>query len=119
MVEGAPHTAKERSVDQLVCSRVPPAPIYQGARGRPAGPRGHARRRNPPPSRSRIPLFPTPTRRGKEGGEGEKERGANPLPNSDWVWEVGTHLGRRKLSLKPTHVLQEKPMDKTFKYNSR
>ena len=24
--------------DQLVCSRVPPAPVYKGARGRPAGP---------------------------------------------------------------------------------
>ena len=30
--------AKERSVDQLVCHGVPPAPVYKGAggRGRPA-----------------------------------------------------------------------------------
>ena len=38
---GAPHTAKERSVDQLVCTGVPPALVYKGGRGevRPA-PRG-------------------------------------------------------------------------------
>src|SRR3954469_5175502 len=30
--------------DQLVCSRVPPAPVYKGARGRPAGPWGAPRR---------------------------------------------------------------------------
>ena len=39
MVEGAPHTAKERSVDQLVCHGVPPAPVYKGERGEEAGPR--------------------------------------------------------------------------------
>ena len=30
MVEGAPHTAKERSVDQLVCLWGAPAPVYKG-----------------------------------------------------------------------------------------
>ena len=30
MVEGAPHTAKERSVDQLVCSRGAPSPVDKG-----------------------------------------------------------------------------------------
>ena len=37
MVEGAPHMAGN---NQLVCSRVPPAPVYKGAReeaGRPLG----------------------------------------------------------------------------------
>ena len=34
MVEGAPYTAWN---NQLVCPRVPPAPVYKGARGRPAG----------------------------------------------------------------------------------
>ena len=43
MVEGGPHTAKERSVDQLVCSRVPPASVYKGSRGRPAGPLGRTK----------------------------------------------------------------------------
>ena len=33
MVEGAPHTAKERSVDQLIYHGVPPAPVYKEARG--------------------------------------------------------------------------------------
>ena len=40
MVEGAPHTAKERSVDQLVCLRVPPAPVYKGAKGEGAAGQG-------------------------------------------------------------------------------
>ena len=59
---------------------MPPAPIYKGARGRPAVPCWRARRRSPPPSRSRTPLFPTPTRRGKGRGRGgRKEGGVAPL----------------------------------------
>ena len=38
MVEGATAHGRERSTDQLVCIEVPPAPVYKGARGRPAGP---------------------------------------------------------------------------------
>ena len=66
--------------DQLVCSRVPLPPYIEEQGGRPAGPVGCARRRSPPPSRSRIPPFPTPTRRGK--GRQRKRRkkgGAAPL----------------------------------------
>ena len=42
---GAPHMAKERSVDQLVllCLEVPPAPVYKGARGGGAAGLGGAR----------------------------------------------------------------------------
>ena len=39
MVEGAPHTAKERSVDQLLCLWGAPAPVYKGVEegeGRPS-----------------------------------------------------------------------------------
>ena len=44
-------------VDQLVCPRVPPAPVYKGESGRPAGPMGRAKGRgSPPPSGSRTPL---------------------------------------------------------------
>src|SRR3954467_1705194 len=43
--------------DKLVCLGVPPAPVYKGARGRPAGPRGARQREgSPPPSGSRTPL---------------------------------------------------------------
>ena len=57
---------------------MPPAPVYKGARGRPAGPCWRARRRSPPPSRSRTPLFPTPTRRGKGKGRGRRKGGRRP-----------------------------------------
>ena len=57
---------------------MPPTPVYKGARGRPAGPVGRARRRSPPPSRSRTPLFPTPTRRGKGRGTGRRKGGRHP-----------------------------------------
>ena len=63
--------AKERSVDQLVCHGVPPAPVYKGARGKEAGPRrGRAKCGVHLPCWSR--------RRGKEG-ERRKEKGAAPL----------------------------------------
>ena len=61
-----------------MCQGVPPAPVYKGARGRPAGPCWRARRRSPPPSRSRTPLFPTPTRRGKGRGRGRRKGGRRP-----------------------------------------
>ena len=36
MVEGAPHTAKRSMINHCVY-RVPPAPVYKGARGEAAG----------------------------------------------------------------------------------
>src|SRR3954463_5256246 len=79
MVEGAPHTAKERSRRSTSVSRGAPLPPYikeQGG-GRPALV-GAPGRRNPPPSRSRTPLFPTPTRRGKGRGRGRRKGGRRP-----------------------------------------
>ena len=46
--------------------------------GRSAGPCRRARRRSPPPSRSRTSLFPTPTRRGKGRGRGRRKGGRRP-----------------------------------------
>ena len=40
MVEGAPHTAWN---NQLMYSRVPPAPVYKGARGEAGRPLGRAK----------------------------------------------------------------------------
>ena len=37
MVEGGTTHGWNRSIDQLVCPRVPPAPVYKGARGEAAG----------------------------------------------------------------------------------
>ena len=79
MVEGAPHTAKERFVDQLVCHGVPPAPVYKGARGEEAaGQGGRAKGGVLLP-----PFFPSwNRRRGERGGRGEGRGGAAPLPLS-------------------------------------
>ena len=71
MVEGAPHTAGN---NQLVCSRVPPAPVYKGGRGgcgRP--PRGAPGGVLLPPGVGLPPLALV-----KERGEGKEERGAAP-----------------------------------------
>ena len=81
MVEGAPHTAGN---NQLVCSRVPPAPyIKEQGGGRPALV-AHQGRRNPPPSRSRIPPFLVllgGEGEGRKGrGRGEGKGGAPPPP---------------------------------------
>ena len=78
MVEGGTAHGWERSTDQLVCLEVPPAPVYKGARGEAGRPLGAPRRRSPPPSRSRTPLFPTPTRRGKGRGRGRRKGGRRP-----------------------------------------
>ena len=83
MVEGAPHTTKERSVDQLVCPRVPPAPVYKGARGEAGRPLWSA------PGGVLLllvgvglPSFLLVLGGGKEGGEGERKGGgAPPLPS--------------------------------------
>ena len=61
-------------------SRGAPAPVYKGVEeGERVGPYGAPWRR-PTPTGSRIPPFPSWSRRGREGGVGEKERGAAP-PN--------------------------------------
>ena len=78
MVEGAPRTAK-RSMINCCVHRVPPAPVYKGARGEAGRPLQGA------PGRGVLLLvgvglpFPSPTRRGKEGEGGKEERGAGPL----------------------------------------
>src|SRR3954470_13807860 len=55
--------------DQLVCSRVPPAPVYKGARGRGGRP-GLARQEgSPTPTGSRTPSF---SYLEKEKGGGER-----------------------------------------------
>ena len=74
---------RTRLKDQTInccASRVPPAPVYEGARGRgAAGQEGRARR-SPTPTGSRTPSFPSwSRRRGKEEGE-RKERGRRPPP---------------------------------------
>ena len=79
----APHTAKERSVDQLLCHGVPPAPVYKGARGEEAGPRrGRAKCGVllPPGVGSPLPCWSR--RRGKRG-RGRRKGGLRPLSNSD------------------------------------
>ena len=79
MVEGAPHTAKERSVDQLVCLWGAPGHVYKGGREEEAGPH----RAHPKcgvllglPSPSRIPR---PTWNRKKEREKEKEGRGCPL----------------------------------------
>ena len=56
---------------------LPPYIKEQG--GRPAGPCRRVGSRSPPPSRSRTPLFPTPTRRGKGRGRWRRKGGTPPL----------------------------------------
>ena len=79
MVEGAPHTAKERSVDQLVCHGVPPAPVYKGGRGE-AGRPLWARQGGGVLLLVGVglPSFLLLLGGGKEGGEGEGKKGAPP-----------------------------------------
>src|SRR4051812_41687698 len=92
------HTAKIK----LCVYGVRPSPVYEGVEeGADRPPRALPQGGNPTPTRSRDPPFPGPNRRGKEGREGRKERGAGPPPNSDWAW-VGAPLGLLlSLPLKP------------------
>ena len=72
--EGGHRTRLGEINDQLVCLEVPPAPVYKGARGRPAG-----------PPRARQEEGRTGEGE-KEGREEEKERGGGATPslsNSD------------------------------------
>ena len=84
MVEGGTAHGWERSTDQLVCLEVPPAPVYKGARGRPAGPVRRARRGFLLLVGVGLP-FPAPTRRGKGRRRGrrkereERRKGGLPL----------------------------------------
>ena len=79
---GGGHRTRLRTMS-VVCSRVPPAPVYKGARGEAGRPLGHAKEgRSPSPSRSRSPPFLVQLGggRGKEGeGEREEREGAAPL----------------------------------------
>ena len=74
------HRTRLGEINRSTCvSRGAPLPPYikeQG--GRPADPLWHARRRSPPPSRSRTPLFPTPPGRGKGRGRGRRKGGRRP-----------------------------------------
>ena len=77
MVEGAPHTAK-RSMINLCVYGVPPSPhIKEWRRGR-AGPYG-APWRSPTPTGSRIPPFPSWTRKKGRGEREEGKGGTAPL----------------------------------------
>ena len=68
---------RDDNVDQLVCSRVPPAPVYKGGRGRCGRPpRGAPRGVLLPPGVGLPPLALAE----KERGEGKEERGAPPPP---------------------------------------
>ena len=85
MVEGAPHTAWN---NQLVCSRVPPAPVYKGAGGggRPAlggVPGGGVLLL----VGVGLPSFLL-LQGGERKGEREKERGPPP-PSPSPIWTKG------------------------------
>jgi hypothetical protein len=74
--EGAAH-----SLEQLMCVRGAPTPVYKGGRGEEVGHRRAPSRRSPTwaPSRIHPPFLLSEGERGKER-EREKERGAPPLP---------------------------------------
>ena len=71
---GGGHRTRLREINnQLVCPRVPPAPVYKGARGRPAD--LVARQGEGGVLLVGVGLpFPSPTRK-EEGGRKERERG--------------------------------------------
>ena len=76
---GGGHRTRLRDLkDLLLCLEVPPAPVYKGARGE-RWPRGGGAPKVGNPTPSRIPpSFLVQVGEGKEGREGEKERGAPP-----------------------------------------
>ena len=77
MVEGAPHTAWN---NQLVCPRVPPAPVYKGARGGAAGQEEGAPGGVLLPPGVGFPPFPSWNRiRGGGKRRERKKGGAAPL----------------------------------------
>src|SRR4051812_43547178 len=74
MVEGAPHTAKERSRRSTCVSWGVPAPVYKGARGRGRAKGSHT------PTGSRTPSFLVGVGEGERGGEEEGKGGCAPCP---------------------------------------
>ena len=98
MVEGAPHMAKRSMINLCVYGVPLPPYIKEWRRGR-AGPQLWRALGSPTPTGSRIPPFPSWSRR--EGRESEKRRkeGAPPLP----LVQFGLGLGGRAacLSLSP------------------
>ena len=64
--------------DQLVCSRVPPAPVYKGAKGRGRPAKEGAPRGSPTPTGSRTPFFPSWIRRRGKRRKSERKVGAPP-----------------------------------------
>ena len=71
MMEGGTAHGWNRSTDQLMCPRVPPAPVYKGARGEAAG--------EEEGTGSRTHLFLVGVGEGKEGREEKEKGGAAPL----------------------------------------
>ena len=68
--------------DQLVCSRVLPAPVYKGPKGRGRPAKEGAPRGSPTPTGSRTPFFPSwNRRRGERGGRGEGKGGGCRPPS--------------------------------------
>ena len=62
-----------------MCSRVPPAPVYKGAKERGWPAKEGAPRGSPTPTGSRTPFFPSwRRRRGKRGGRGKGKGGRRP-----------------------------------------
>ena len=74
-------TRLEEINDQLVCSRVPPAPVYKGARGEAGRPLGRARRGGVLLLVGVGLPFPTPTRRGKGRRRGRRKGRRRPPPS--------------------------------------
>src|SRR3954468_3678651 len=92
MVEGAPHTAKERSRRSTCVSWGVPLPPYIKEQGRRRPARGGGRAKgSPTPTGSRTPSFLVQLGEGGKGGKwrrkGEGGRAPNPLSNLVWAWE--------------------------------
>ena len=91
-MKGAPHTAK-RSMINFCVSRVPPAPVYKGARGRqPAKGRGAPKGGgNPTPSRF-APSFLVLVGEGKERERTRRKEGVDPLALNQFGLGLGGEL---------------------------
>ena len=66
--------------DQLVCPRMPLAPVYKGPKGRGRPAKEGAPRGSPTPTGSRTPFFPSWSRRRGEGGGREEGKGGRRPP---------------------------------------
>ena len=104
MVEGAPHTAKERSVDQLVCLWGAPLPPYIKDQGGGGGRPGRRRAKgSPTPTGSRTPSFLVGVGEGGKRGRGGRKEGLHPLFNSD---QRGLHASFLSASLLNSRMAQ-------------